>query len=138
MAKRSYDEVTNGKSRGNGPSTKPERTEQPFTYININLSESDKEKLKSADFDGIRFLDWVVGLVSDGYKISVNFDSNSDCYIVSVTSSRKTNGDYNRCVTSRATGFEKACLTAIYKFEVLLMGGAIPAPVDVVRGDVWD
>lgn len=134
---KSYDEVTNGKSRGAGR-TRAETNKPAFAYVNINLSDSDKEIIAGKELDAVRLLDWILRLTVDGYKVSVSYDDNSDCFIVSVTSTRPTNGDYNRCVTSRSNELERAYLTALYKFEVLLMGGAIPAPVDAVRGSVWD
>ena len=139
MAKngRSYDEAVNGKSRG-AERTRVDPDKPLFTYVNIPISEADKETIQSKDCDPVRVLDWIERLAVDGYKVSLSYDANSDCFIVSVTSTRASNGDYNRCVTSRSNEVGRAWLTALYKFEVLLMGGAIPAPLDSPKGSVWD
>lgn len=138
MSKQTYDEVTNGKSRGRGKSKGDPVPSVQFEYVNINLSEGDKEQIAATEFDAVRALDWLCALAVDGYKVSVSHHSETDCYIVSVTSTRKTNEDYNRCVTSRSNDSDKAWLTAMYKFEVLLMGGRIPPPAERHVGSVWD
>lgn len=111
------------------PTKKP--TKQHFgneiTFVTIRLDKEQAaafgvwQNTKSVDFE-LELADFM----SKGWKTSITWDGNNDCYIVSSTCKDDRNVNLNTCVTSRSTSWYEAMLLNVYKVVILYKNGKLP------------
>jgi hypothetical protein len=100
------------------------RTKFGTTFVNLRLSTDQKPAFeKWAENNQADMFTYLVGMVEDGYKISINLDANNDCIIVAVTGTDGNRVNRGRCMTSRSRDAIEALLMAIFKHVVLCDGG---------------
>ena len=54
-------------------------------FVNIDLTRADKAKIKQEIPDSAEAIDWIQTLVLDGYRVSLSWYLDGECYVVSVT-----------------------------------------------------
>jgi len=101
-----------------------QRTRYGTTFVNLRLTTDQKPAFEHwAKENQADLFSYVVNMVADGYKISLNLDSNNDCVIVAVTGTDGNRVNRGRCMTSRSTDAIEALLMAVFKHIVLCDGG---------------
>lgn len=108
----------NGKSGGSQFSTK---------FAVISLDSEGKELAKQWLAANHKDLDtFFVDLVRDGWKTSLRWDSENDCFIASATCVDDDNRNYDVCVTSRSDNMYEAVLINYYKIYILFDNKKLP------------
>lgn len=95
-----------------------------IVFHNIRLTNEQKPDfinfVGEADEPLVKML---AQLGMDGYKFSVTFDPERDCYILAITGTDLAVVNKNSCFTSRSADFTEACMMGLYKHYVLAEGG---------------
>jgi hypothetical protein len=100
------------------------RTRYGTEFVNLRLSLEQKPQFEVwAKENQDDLFNYLVNMVADGYKISINLDANNDCIIVAVTGTDNNRTNRGRCMTSRSHDAIEALLMAIFKHVVLCDGG---------------
>jgi hypothetical protein len=71
-------------------------------------------------------IDPLFELVPNGWKLSVSFDAENDCYIVSLTQRDEDDINHNICVVSRSGDPYEALWIGFYKISVMADGKKLP------------
>jgi len=98
-----------------------------FEFVDMRLETSEKAEFKAyLATSGNELWDDLYTLVQAGYKLSVSYMPESDCFIASLTC--KSNGDVNenRVLTSRSDDFVEAVMLNVYKTTVVCKDRAWP------------
>lgn len=53
---------------------------RPATFVNIQLSQDDKDRIKGQEFTQAQFDTACENVMLEGYKITVRYDERNDCY----------------------------------------------------------
>jgi hypothetical protein len=61
-----------------------------------------------------------------GWKCSVTWDGNNDCFIASYTQRDEDDRNYNVCVTSRSDDITEALFLGVFKIAVMFADKKIP------------
>lgn len=83
-------------------------------FININLSEEDRAKIKSSPTDEKLLLLTMEGMIKEGYKFSFSWDNYSQCFQVIGTRSAKDHPDYGILLSGRGSSPIKAYKQWLY------------------------
>jgi hypothetical protein len=124
-----FDNALNLVLEGNGIVAKKAKTQSMFStkFAAITLSKDEKAVAKSwVDMHIADCETYWVNLGVNGWKQSSTYDSENDCWIVSMTQRDETHMNYDVCVTSRADNPIEALMLTIYKVEVLYCGVKLP------------
>ena len=90
------------------------------TYVKLKLTDADKDRLRASDWTAEKVLFTLDKMVSDGYKISTQFEGNNDCVGVYATIAEEPHRNFKFCLTARGPDVMKALLSLFYKhYEVL-------------------
>lgn len=91
-------------------------------FVNISLSKQHEQHLKELVASGKLGVELAFDLVSEGYKFSVNYDSNNHSYVASFTSYPAE--DRRSCVilTGRGSNPLNAIFSLLYKHLVISEG----------------
>jgi hypothetical protein len=113
---------------------------KPFNYAEVEFVQ---HKLNAEE--KVQFTSWGSGknfdsdlevsdFIQHGWKVSVSWDMNNDCYIVAATCKDEKSVNVNKCITSRSDQWFEALLMNVFKVTVLFKGQALStAPKD----DSW-
>lgn len=85
-------------------------------FVNVRLSTSDKKKVGTWE-EAISFevIEFIYGVITDGYKISVSADIDRDCVIASITGKAGRGVNAGCTMTSRGPDIYTALLITGYK-----------------------
>ena len=93
------------------------------SFVNISLDGEEKKRF------GVWYKDTVDDLeahwqehLQAGYKMSVRWDDENDCYIVASTGCLEGKPNHNLCLSSRSDVLAEAILLQVYKSDVLCKG----------------
>lgn len=136
-----------GKSNGNSGNSSPKpaggrypkqgSTVLPdFKFVRCELSDDDKAELaRAVSSETIVPFD-AIGLVEQGYKLSLSHDKKGNCFIASATDRRVGSKSENYCLSARAANAPAALCALYYKHSVLLDGNW-EQEVDNRPADLW-
>jgi hypothetical protein len=66
----------------------------------------------------------IAEFMSQGHKISITWDNNNLCWIVSATCKIEGNVNYDCCMTSRSSEWYEALCMNVYKHKVMCASGS--------------
>lgn len=89
-------------------------------YVRCTLSDADKERLKNDKTTSTKIMETLQRFADEGHKVSMQFESENDCYGVYATQSDETHGNYKFCLTARGPDIFKALLVLFYKHYEML------------------
>lgn len=107
-------------------------------FINVRLSDADKEALQAADETStIGLLDNAAGLLYEGYKMSFSYDKTSGSVQATLTCWVEGHADFGHAISARHPDFDRALHSLLYKHFTIAKecwtDFAPPAPVST-----WD
>lgn len=86
-----------------------------YQFINLALSEVDKERLDSLDIDTEFPFTGIGALVSSGYKVSFSYDDRNQSAICSLTDNRPQSAFFKHILTGRGATAAHAWASLCYK-----------------------
>lgn len=90
-----------------------------FTFANQNIPASDKDKVKKWVSDNLPdYLEYFTNLCDSGYRLSVKYDLNNDCFVASATGFDCIKDNQNVILTARASNPVEATMILFYKHFV--------------------
>lgn len=93
---------------------------QDFEFVEMRLDASDKAQFQAyVSSSADELWDDLYTLIQAGYKLSVSYMDNNDCFIASLTCRSDGDPNYNRVLSSRSDSFIDAVLLGVYKTTVL-------------------
>jgi hypothetical protein len=93
-------------------------------FVNIRLNNKQKETFKSWFADNERELPNLLAVfLAAGYKMSLKYDADHECYIASATCFDDSMENHNKCLTSRSQDWLEAMALNLYKTDVLSEDG---------------
>jgi hypothetical protein len=108
------------------------RTKYGVDFVPLRLTMDQKAAFQKWAKDNVADLgDYMVNLVGSGYKLSMNLDTNNDCYIVAITGTEENKLNRGLCITSRSDDLIEAVMMTVYKVVVLYDNGEWETPDDV-------
>lgn len=93
-----------------------------YKFINVSLSNDDKERLATYADEMGESLAVVFDLVSEGYKVSISLDSKHDSFIASLTDNNPKSSFHKYILTGRGTTALDAIASLCYKHYLLAEG----------------
>ena len=91
-----------------------------YWFVEVRLSEEDKQTLETREWTDHEQFDSIRGLVAEGYKFSLNEDSKNQSFIATLTDNREGSAAYHGILSGRgATPFNAVC-SLLYKHYALL------------------
>lgn len=118
-----------GRKRSGGLS-ESERKEilesHPFTFVNLPLSDADKDMLVNDPATPERMCEFLWDTLTLNYKLGFSYDMEHRCHVISITGIKFTRDDYNRCVTSRHSDLWVALAIAEFKWLSVIKPNGIP------------
>lgn len=131
MSRQDFDTRKNGRKKA---PTAPSSFRQ-YEFVNMRLDKSEKAQYQAyVSSSSDELWDDLRTLIQAGYKLSVSYSSDTDCYIASLTCN--ANGDPNdgKVLVSRSNDFTEAVLLGVYKTTVLCKDNIWP---DSAQADDW-
>jgi hypothetical protein len=93
----------------------------------IALDSEGKQLAKQWLASNSKDLDtFFVDLVRDGWKTSLRWDNENDCFIASCTNVDDDSKNHNTCVTSRSDNMYESILINYYKIYIMFDGKKLP------------
>jgi hypothetical protein len=117
------------KPKGDGKAVaKDSTTDYGVTFVNVHLSDADKEALSQWDVSNEDLVAWLERTVDNGYKVSFSQDINNACHIVAITGKDTCSPPDNKglCLMSRGSSLRHALYSAIFKTENYCIDGVFP------------
>lgn len=97
---------------------------QEYQFVDMRLSQTDKTKFDEwLMSSGEEISDLLNMYCENGYKFSVSYDGNNDCFIGSMTCLGETDNNYRFVLTSRNDNWYNALALCVYKTQVLCENG---------------
>ena len=132
-------EDSSSKSKASSKRKKSAKTSKKswndFTFVNLNLSKSDKEQVKELSPDTYAIDEWLELMLDDGHKLSVKLETKSGAYFATLTEVTKECPNHSLIMTSRAPTFMQSLLVLYFKCEIMLDGQQWPA--ETQSTDLW-
>jgi hypothetical protein len=102
------------------PGVDPNRMKKPaFRFINYSLTVADKDWLQACDV-AVEFpLSRFVGLVQEGYKVSLSEDAKNHSVVASMTDMDPMSIFWNACLTGRGKTVEQAVASLLYRHLII-------------------
>lgn len=97
----------------------PKKPESPF--VNYDLTKEDKLELQKLNPSWDSLAKEVAQLVKEGYKLTIGWDSYSDCLAVWLIGQKATAND-GLILPSRANDLRKAIASVVYKHKAVFEG----------------
>jgi hypothetical protein len=96
-----------------------------FADVKLNASEKDVylQWVKTTDANCI---DTLESLIADSYRVSVKYDYNNNCTVVSLTQQDTKHHNSGLVIMSRGSSVDDALLLSGYKVFVLFEGQRLP------------
>lgn len=66
----------------------------------------------------------VASFMSNGNKVSITWDNENKCWIVSATCKEEGHKNYNHCLSSRSSEWWEALCMNVFKHDVICKGGS--------------
>lgn len=96
-----------------------------ISFVTIRLGKSDKKDFTRWATEHIDDREELTQhLLDAGYKMSMSYDFEGNCYIVAVTGKENTADNANKCFTSRSSELDEAIMLTLYKHWGLAEGGS--------------
>jgi hypothetical protein len=93
-------------------------------FVNIRLTVKQKETFKAWFLENESELPNLLAVfLTAGYKLSLKFDSEHNCYIASATCFDDSMENHNKCLSSRSQDWLEAMALNLYKTDVLSEDG---------------
>jgi hypothetical protein len=98
---------------------------KPNKFVDIKLTENDREALRNREFDPGRFFDWVALRVMENYKFSLTrkYDGDEICASLYATNGVSDIAGREYTLTAWGSTVENALHALWYKFEVYCQDG---------------
>jgi len=95
-----------------------------ITFVQYRLNAQEKKDFAEwKEKEAPRLEDMLVMAIEKGYKMSVSWDDQHQCFIGSMTCKDGGHGNHNMCMTSRDNQWYSALLMNVYKTDVLCEDG---------------
>ncbi len=104
------------------PKSKSAKSDWGVDFVNCELSKEERNAVQVWDRTFEEIMGVLIGLVADGYKLSVSFDKAHDCAVASITSPYVSAEERRQCLTARGPAFVEAVTCLVYKHSVVLDG----------------
>lgn len=105
-------------------------------FVNVRLTKDDKKKLAAfTEQIAPDLAEHLINFVGSGFKLSINLDSQNDCYIVAATGTQNARVNKGLCMTSRSEDLFEAIYMTLYKHEILCDNDSWGEPVG--NGSNW-
>lgn len=93
-------------------------------FVNYRLTKEDKAKFdKQYKTDAAELLREFAIMVGTGHRVTINWDDENVCYIVSVMGKEEGHSNYNKCLTARSDDLFEAQALVAWKHTNLFNGG---------------
>jgi len=89
------------------------------TFIQVELSDAEREKCKAWDYDELTAFTDIENLMADGYKVTFRWDEYSECQACWILPAKDDPLNAGLILTGRGSTPHKAFKQAMYKHEVL-------------------
>lgn len=97
---------------------------QKIEFVNINLSKAEKTQFKSWFSEHeVEIPRLVTVFVAAGYKLSLKWDNENDCFIATSTCNDETMENGGKALSSRSDNWVEAIALNIFKTDVLSENG---------------
>ena len=123
-------------SKAGGAEFSRSDTTYGVVFCNITLTDGDKEAVESIDVtDGDLFLA-IEELATDGYKLSVHYDTDNSCGACSLTGQKGCieTANIGKCITARGPDVRGAVICLLYKLRTYCLDGIYPDSQDQPKG----
>lgn len=96
----------------------------PVEFVNAPLTAEEKKAFK-AWYKGEpdKVFTGLINLIPHGYKQSVSWSDDQQCFTASLTCRDEENPNFNMCLTGRSNDYWEAHAIVFYKHEFLSEGG---------------
>jgi hypothetical protein len=95
----------------------------PITeWVSCELTDDEKANLKGREVSDAECMEALADIIGQGFKLSVSYDSRSDCVGVYLTSPEKGPGGVTVCLSARAPLLGQALSVLFYKHYTKLGG----------------
>jgi len=92
-------------------------------FVNIELAQVDKKKIRENLVAFEDFGHWAEVTTAEGYKISISFDQERDCFVATLTSNDPDNDNYGYSMSQRHSHLQVALTALVYAHDTKA-GGA--------------
>lgn len=97
---------------------KKQQTWQQVVFFNAPMDKSDKKKFEEwTKLPQNEFHERVGNEVVLGWKVSISWDDDNECYIGAMTQRNEGHINYNTCITSRSDVMWEAIALCAYKID---------------------
>lgn len=103
-------------------SKKSDKKPWEIEFVAIELTDKEKDHLKSQAWKAEEVLDELERLADDGYKVSLWRDMYNDCAGCTITCNVEGNPNHRKCITGRGPDFVGAIASVLYKHYTLCEG----------------
>jgi hypothetical protein len=101
------EEIAKGMRSQNGKKPKGKQSQGDFRFINVTLSEAQKDQVRKWGEGETNVWGYVEELVGAGYRVGINFDEHNACFSASITNRSGPTEFRGVCVTFRGpTAFD--------------------------------
>lgn len=108
---------------------------QKVEFVNINLSKAEKTQFKSWYSENQATLpELLTRFIAAGYKLSIKWDNENDCFIATSTCSDETMENGGKALSSRSDDWLEAIALNLFKTDVLSENGVWEASG---KGNSW-
>lgn len=95
-----------------------------WQFVNINLSTADQKHFAEWFNDNeTGLLSMLSEVNADGYKVSISYDFDNECYICALSGTKNTNDNNGCTITARSAEWIEAIGLALYKHVVMCNTG---------------
>jgi hypothetical protein len=91
-------------------------------FVDCDLSQADKDGIRALLQDFPDAWAWLMGMVFEGYKMSLSYDHNNSSYVLALTCWRASDKNNGLTLTARGGKLESAVVSIWYKDTVMLKG----------------
>lgn len=91
-------------------------------YVNISLSQKDKADVKKTEITEGGLLDWLAERAGSGYRFSLSFDAERDCFVASLTCRSEDDTNFGYSMSQRHSNHLMALRALWYAHEVKAEG----------------
>ena len=107
-------------------------------WVNVSLSDADKEEISRVGVDWQAIFDWFGRRVYEGYRITLSWDEYSKAVQAAIICRNPDLGDYGLAMSSRHPDADLALMSLIYKDTIIGVDGwrALLDQAPVTRN--WD
>jgi hypothetical protein len=109
------------KSKSSSTSAGKERTNN-MMFVNYDLTLEDKKALQKADPSSDDILSTATMLTKEGYKVSLGWDSYSDCVQAFLIGAGEATANHGYILTARSPSGKKALAALFFKHTIVFKG----------------